>query len=129
MLRRRPRYSGYRSMRDRPRRRFSQRRGDATERFYSLYSAIQKFAEKIRRRNSDKKNKLSEPRKSGASFCFSGISETNQANFCWALIFWSFLIKQKGHKSFFGPSKSMSRRRPRYSGYRSMRDRSPKGKP
>jgi hypothetical protein len=32
---------------------------------------------------------------------FSGFSETDQANFIWALIFWSFLIKQKGHKRFY----------------------------
>jgi len=29
---------------------------------------------------------------------FSGISEIDQPNFCQALIFWSFLIKQKGHR-------------------------------
>ena len=29
---------------------------------------------------------------------FFGFSETTQANFIWALIFWSFLIKKKGHK-------------------------------
>jgi len=51
-----------------------------------LKSAILKFAARSGLRNSVKKNII-----------FQGISETDQANFSWALIFWSFLIKQKGH--------------------------------
>jgi len=37
-------------------------------------------------------------------YYFSGIFEIDQANFCGALIFWSFLIKQKGHEKLFVPT-------------------------
>jgi hypothetical protein len=46
-------------------------RGDATKILF-LCLAIQKFAGKIRRRNSDQKNKLFEPRVAGRIFVFPG---------------------------------------------------------
>jgi hypothetical protein len=60
-------------------------------------------------RNFEKKNKLFEHRESGASFCFSEISLGAQANFKQALIFWSFLIKQKGHYFLIIPLKISSK--------------------
>jgi len=46
----------------------------ATQNNYFLENGIQKFVERVRRRNSEKKNKLFESCDSRASFCFSGIS-------------------------------------------------------
>jgi hypothetical protein len=56
-----------------------------------------KFVARRKRRNSDKKNKLSEPCDSEASFCFSGISETTQANFKRALIFCLLFYQEKSN--------------------------------